>query len=422
MNHRSALLGCALLLLACGSQRPITRNNFAPQYSVGGEDLHLDARLHLATPDHGTIYFRLRTRELLYKSGAGGPPYEAAVRVSYQAFSDPGLRQLIDSSSTFVGDRTDDPQADQELLGSMEMRRVESQRFWLRVSAYDLVRDALSDLVIEVDQGAAGTRLAFLPQSAATGRPYFDDHLMPGTTVLVRCDRFARQRLYCDRYAAVTALPPPVFSLGSIAALDTDPDSTFTVVVDSTGTFTHTLVRPGRYHFRPDPSSSEGFTLFAFTDAYPEVATVGAMLPALRYITSMQEFDNMSHATDRRKAIERFWLDATGGRDRARDAIRAYYRRVESANRHFTGLVEGWRSDRGLVHIIFGTPNTVYRGPNNETWIYGEETNLMSLTFTFVRRNDPFSANDLVLERDPVFKAAWYRNVESWRNGRVLQN
>ena len=46
----------------------------------------------------------------------------------------------------------------------------------------------------------------------------------------------------------------------------------------------------------------------------------------------------------------------------------------------------------------------------------------MSTTFTFVRRSSPFSENDLVLERDPLLKGAWYRNVESWRNGRILQN
>ena len=27
-----------------------------------------------------------------------------------------------------------------------------------------------------------------------------------------------------------------------------------------------------------------------------------------------------------------------------------------------------------------------------------------------------------VLERDPALKGAWYRNVESWRNGRIYQN
>ncbi len=130
----------------------------------------------------------------------------------------------------------------------------------------------------------------------------------------------------------------------------------------------------------------------------------------------------MAAAPDLRKAVERFWMDASGDRERAREAIRIYYGRVENANRHFTAQVEGWRTDRGLVHIIFGTPTSIYKSDTGETWIYGEENNLMSLTFTFNKRKGPFSDNDLVLDRDPMLKGAWYRNVESWRNGRVYQN
>ena len=118
--------------------------------------------------------------------------------------------------------------------------------------------------------------------------------------------------------------------------------------------------------------------------------------------------------------MEQFWTDAAGSRDRARDAIAGYYGRVESANRHFTSYTEGWKTDRGLVHIIFGTPTTIRKDGRSETWIYGDETNLMSLVFNFVRRDEPFSDNDLV-SRDPRLKSAWYRNVESWRNGRILQ-
>ena len=95
---------------------------------------------------------------------------------------------------------------------------------------------------------------------------------------------------------------------------------------------------------------------------------------------------------------------------------------MESANRHFTGSTEGWKSDRGLVHIIFGTPNNIQLGEYGETWVYGEDANMMSLSFTFTKRNGPYSDNDLALDRDPVFKGAWYRNVESWRNGRVRGN
>ncbi len=146
------------------------------------------------------------------------------------------------------------------------------------------------------------------------------------------------------------------------------------------------------------------------------------MLPPLRYITSMQEWERICSATNKRTAVEKFWLDAAGDRERARDAIRAYYGRVESANRNFTSHVEGWRTDRGLVHIIFGPPSTVRRTEKGEVWTYGEENNLMSLSFNFHKRNGDFTDNDYVLDRDPMFKGAWYRNVESWRNGRFYQN
>jgi hypothetical protein len=67
-------------------------------------------------------------------------------------------------------------------------------------------------------------------------------------------------------------------------------------------------------------------------------------------------------------------------------------------------------------------PSTIYKNDQSETWIYGEENNLMSLSFTFKPRKGALNDNDLVLERDPMLKGAWYRNVESWRNGRVYQN
>jgi hypothetical protein len=64
----------------------------------------------------------------------------------------------------------------------------------------------------------------------------------------------------------------------------------------------------------------------------------------------------------------------------------------------------------------------VRRNPQSETWVYGEENNMMSLTFNFHKRGGVFTDNDYQLDRDPVFKGAWYRNVESWRNGRIYQN
>ena len=410
------------LLASCGGGTPITRDNFSYLYGRAGTSLRLMARVYNQSEERSAIHFKLRTRELLYKSEGGGPPYSASVRIRYESFSDWSLRQLLDSASTLVRDHTNDPAAEMDLIGSMEMRRNELSTFVVRITATDLHRELATSVVIPMERGEGGHRQDFLPLDKGSGLPLFDDHRPGGGEVVILCERYAGHTLLGSWYDRSYGLPPPVFTNTDPSAISKTPDSTFSIEVDEHGRALLALGDRGAYHLRTDSTRLSGYTLHVLHESYPEVRNGAAMLPPLRYITSMQEFDQITAATDRRKAVERFWLDAAGSRDRARDAIRAYYSRVENANRFFTSHVEGWKSDRGLVHIIFGTPNVIHKGDRSETWIFGEETNLMSLTFTFVKRDQPFTDNDLVLERDPVLKGAWYRNVESWRNGRIQQN
>ncbi|MBK8499593.1 MAG: GWxTD domain-containing protein [Flavobacteriales bacterium] len=401
------------------------RDNQVALYGKGTTQLRLSARVHHTSPDHSTVYYKLNTRDLLYKSDGTGGPFRSVVRITYESYADWGSKQLLDSASTLIQDKSTDTNEDRELIGSMDLRRNESRSFIVRVTARDLNRDNESSMVLRVERDGAGSRQYFMPADTSNGLPLFDDHLRAGTAVQVRCESLAGRSLFGTRHPNSAALPGPVFSGSITNTADPRPDSTFTVTVDHDGRFHFAPIRPGIYHFRTDTSATavrDGFTLFVLDQSYPWVDEAPDMLKPLRYITSVQEFDRMAKAADVRKAVERFWMDAAGDRERAREAIRIYYSRVENANRHFSALVEGWRTDRGLVHIIFGTPTTIYKSETNETWIYGEENNLMSLTFTFVKRKSAFSDNDLVLERDPMLRGAWYRNVESWRSGRVYQN
>ncbi len=425
---RTTVIITALLVMlfapGCGSSVSSTqRDNVAYLYGKGSAAIQLRARVHHPDDQHSKIYFKLPTRDLLYKSDGSGAPFKALVRLSYHAYSDWNARAPVDSASILVEDLASTPNSDQDLIGSLNMRNGSLRSYILRITARDLHRDAQSTLVMQVGREGDGMRHYFLPVDPQNGVPLFDDHLPVGSKVRVRCDKFKGRTLYGAKHAVENSLPAPVFTGGGSPRPASTADSLFQVVVDEVeGTFDLDLLAPGILHLQPEASNAEGYSLFALTDAYPLVGTPADMLGPLRYITSMQEYERITKAPDMRKAIETFWLDAAGDRERAREAIRIYYARVENANRHFTSHTEGWRTDRGLVHIIFGTPNTIYRSERNETWIFGEENNLMNLTFIFNRQNGPYTNNDLVLQRDPMFKGAWYRNVESWRNGRVYQN
>ena len=409
-------------LNGCGGYVPVANgDNFAYLYGKGAAAIRLEARVYGSTAKEAVIYYKLRTADLLYKGAGGGGPYHARLVMAYEAFDPTNPKRLLDSASTFIKDQRMATMDDKALIGSMAMKTAVNGPFMLRVTVHDLNRDAQSTVMLRVDRSSMASGQTFLPLGM-DNLPLFDDFVAPHTNLKVRAEIHAGTTLLAAHYPPVTKLPAPVFADTPPPDLDGLPDSTFTVMVPSDGVFNFTTGAAGFYHFRPDTASPDGFSLFVAAAGFPEVTTAQDMVAPLRYITSTKEWEALSTNRDPRKEVEKFWTDAAGSRERARDAIASYYGRVESANRHFSSYTEGWKTDRGLVHIIFGTPSTIRMDANGETWTYGDETNLMSLVFRFIRRNDPYSANDLILQRDPQLKSAWYRNVESWRNGRIMEN
>ncbi len=421
MRHLLVIAGLGMLLLAgCTASGPLAGgDNYAHLYGKRSTGLRLEARVYHPSSERSLIYFKLRTSDLLYKSGGQGAPFRAQVLLRYVAYA-PDMRTVLDSASTMVRDQGEQPDTNKELIGTLEMRDAGGrQDLVLLVTAHDIHRDLETSVAINV-QRVAGGRQDFLPLDER-GVPLFDDHLAPGTELRVLCEQHAGKALSVAHYPAQRQLPRPIFA-ETAAATPLAPDSTHQRSIPGDGRFVLTTPEAGFLHLRVDTARELGYTVFALDESYPDVSSGRDLVGPLRYITSNQEWERITGSTEPRREVERFWLDAAGDRERAREAIKAFYSRVESADRYFTAQTEGWRTDRGLVHIIFGHPNTIRRTDNGELWIYGEESNLMSMVLTFTRRPGPFTGNDLVLRRDPQFKSAWYRNVESWRNGRVMQN
>ncbi len=192
-------------------------------------------------------------------------------------------------------------------------------------------------------------------------------------------------------------------------------DSSFILPIENASTPYFSVNKTGIYHFRTDTTQNNGFTLFVYYPNFPNVVLPEHMLFPLRYITTAKEFNQLLLSKHKRQAVEEFWLEKTGSKDRARKMITAYYNRVVLANEYFTSYQEGWKTDRGMIFIVFGKPNIVYKTTEIEKWIYGEERNIRSLSLSFTRMDNPFSNNDFKLVRSPSYKDAWYRSVEIWR-------
>ncbi len=213
------------------------------------------------------------------------------------------------------------------------------------------------------------------------------------------------------------ALPP--FSAKEDEQFGYRSDKTIATELDH-GSLEISFKEKGVYHLQFDTLVKQGLTLFRFDNDFPNLTDARQLIESLRYLTTTQEYSEMQNSGNKKTSTDKFWLDLAGNEERAKELIRIYYSRVQEANKNFTSYLEGWKSDRGLVYIIFGAPTTVYRSSNSEYWDYGQSFYYPSLSFTFNKVKNPFSDNDFILVRHPNYEPVWYRAVDAWRNGRVM--
>lgn len=99
-----------------------------------------------------------------------------------------------------------------------------------------------------------------------------------------------------------------------------------------------------------------------------------------RYIAKDNEFSAFEEAeTDEQKRalFDEFWKRRDPNPATTRNEfMEEYYSRVDYANKNFSHYIPGWRTDMGMVFIIFGSPNNVERHPFDidskpyEIWSY----------------------------------------------------
>ena len=152
---------------------------------------------------------------------------------------------------------------------------------------------------------------------------------------------------------------------------------------------------------------------------FPEMRDLDEMIRATRYIATRDEYRAMRESRNPKEALDAFWLQFSSNSEEARGLIQTYYGRIREANVHFSGLREGWCTDRGMVHVVFGHPDRIRRDRYGETWVYGEEGDVNALIFRFSSRAIGDDFNVFQLERYPGFRSPWEAMVSSWRRGKI---
>lgn len=87
----------------------------------------------------------------------------------------------------------------------------------------------------------------------------------------------------------------------------------------------------------------------------------------LMYIATSEELSYIRKAKtfeERERRFLKFWKDKDANPDISNNKkIKEYYNRIKIANTKYSHYVDGWKTDMGMVYIIYGNPSNIDRHP-----------------------------------------------------------
>ncbi len=270
--------------------------------------------------------------------------------------------------------------------------------------------------IVKVSSGYSGYNLYFEYRITSINSPDFNlqKEGVPVTTNSLQIDQYqANKSITAFYYTHDFGIALPPMSTGDMPERTMKIDSVFNWPKYE---FQH-LSKPGLYYTQIDTTTQLGRAFLVTEKFFPKPATLDQLIEPLVYITTRKEKEQLDNVQTK-KDFDQFWLDLTDSPDRARNIIKEYYSRVEFANEHFTNYKEGWKTDPGMIYIIFGTPDEVLKQNKKETWIYLQNSRLPKVKFEFIKSNNIFSSSQYTLLRDKNYDNVWFRAVDLWRKSR----
>jgi len=400
-----------IIIISCKTTYKISYHNFASTYSAYKEKLNPEYVFYNIDNDTTLILCKVPVGNLLKIRPMGETNFYAGFKLNVEVFSSYQSNLIIDSVSLIYNDSIANRDS---FIASTKVVIKSEGIFPVKLILSDLNSNKSSTKIINLNKFIGKSRNDFMLVDE-NNNPLFTNFLPEDIRFRIKVNNLSLSNLIVRCYFRnfnIAALP---FVYYKEESFNFEPDSLFTIPLENGISNVLQFVKEGIYHIQYNVNIKEGYTIFRFYRGFPQIRTPEQMIYPLRYLTSKNEYNKLINADNKKKAVDEFWLSTAGNELRGKELIKKYYNRVQYANIYFTSYKEGWKTDRGLIYIIYGDPNIVYFDAYSETWIYGEEFNNMSITFIFNKRENPFTDNDFILVRSPIYKDTWYNVIDVWR-------
>lgn len=412
-NTLAAIL--LFVLYSCKTQSVYTDKPAKGLVNTENDLLEINALLFHANDSLTNLFLAINNENLLYKyTDTSLFPY-ARLRLHYKLSTMEKSPKLVDSASFEVFDRAEaDVLTSRSIFTNARLKAKYAQDYALELFVIDLNKHIQYNKEVYLNKKDRVNRQNFLVSQK--GNLIYGQAVKPGDTLQIKVNQTLEESLLCEEFRNDLPIAAPPFSTKAPGIKIPEPDSS-TLVFLQDGGLNLVMPQKGFLHLKFKQSDSKGLSLFSFPSSFPGIASADEMINCTRYIMTKEEFENCKGAQNKKQAIDKFWLELGGSNERAKELLKRYYARVREANKMFSGFSEGWKSDRGMIFIVFGQPNSVVLRDDQEQWVYGNAANQNTSTFIFNRIPNPYSDNVYELDRSQLYKGLWSNAVDMWRQG-----
>jgi GWxTD domain-containing protein len=394
-----------------------TKNPINPQYNIINK-----------TDELSELSVRFSTSDLFFSEANPQGVATASILITVKLYSISQGKALADTTVLDLSIVKDSGR--QEYVYNLPLKVEKGVEYVAEVKILDRLRLIVAQDFVEFNTLSYNNRYNFRVEGHFDKNELFSSVLRIDEYVNLLYSRGHIDSLYISFYKSFREVPDPPSMLLPEKTLDYDPLQF--VAIPYSDSLPMMFPKEGIYLCSIARNIKDGFTFLNLGSTYPKVTTPEKMIEPLIYLTSQDELAELKSAAKPKAALDDFWIKCGGNVDKARELIRIFYTRVLYSNYYFTSYKDGWRSERGMIYIIYGPPDKVYKTADGESWGYkkpvikskwgGRYTVTDSyLFFNFKKRENIFSDNDFYLSRSETLVTFWDKAIASWRKGIVFR-
>jgi GWxTD domain-containing protein len=394
-----------------------TKNPINPQYNIINK-----------TDELSELSVRFSTSDLFFSEANPQGVATASILITVKLYSISQGKALADTAVLDLSIVKDTGR--QEYVYNLPLKVEKGVEYVAEVKILDRLRLIVAQDFVEFNTLSYNNRYNFRVEGHFDKNELFSSVLRIDEYVNLLYSRGHIDSLYISFYKSFREVPDPPSMLLPEKTLDYDPLQF--VAIPYSDSLPMMFPKEGIYLCSIARNIKDGFTFLNLGSTYPKVTTPEKMIEPLIYLTSQDELAELKSAAKPKAALDDFWIKCGGNVDKARELIRIFYTRVLYSNYYFTSYKDGWRSERGMIYIIYGPPDKVYKTADGESWGYkkpvikskwgGRYTVTDSyLFFNFKKRENIFSDNDFYLSRSETLVTFWDKAIASWRKGIVFR-